>query len=75
MGQKYKIGSRGWLRQHAPVSQFGPVVGSTSWRDLRAKRNRQRQWLRDIPGPRTPIEADEEWDGNNSTALSNSESE
>jgi hypothetical protein len=48
-----KIGSRQWLRKYAPVSQFENTntVGSTAWLDLRAKRDRQRQWLNDIPKP------------------------
>jgi hypothetical protein len=35
----------------APVNQIEPTVGSTSWLDLRAKLDRQRQWLNDISKP------------------------
>jgi hypothetical protein len=39
------------VESDARVSQFEPTVGSTSWLDLRAKRDRQRQWLNDAAKP------------------------
>ena len=53
-----------WLKQNAPVASHEASVGSTSWQDLRAKRDRQHQWINDIPklpkGPRIYLEGDEE---------------
>ena len=55
-----------WLKQNAPVASHEASVGSTSWQDLRARRDRQRQWINDIPklpkGPRTYLEPGEEDD-------------
>jgi hypothetical protein len=48
------IGSQAWLRKHHPVRSFGPVVGSTSWLDLSAKRNQARAWVNEHARPRGP---------------------
>ena len=55
-----------WLKQNAPVASHGASVGSTSWQDLRAKLDRQHQWINDIPklpkGPRIYLEPRDEDD-------------
>jgi len=57
---------KSWLKANAPASQFENTVGSTSWLDLRAKRDQQREWINDIPklpkGPRIYLEPRDEDD-------------